>query len=334
MSVAAPLPENNKLSGAGLPWPLHPACAAWPEMPPADLKALADDIFANGQRDPITLTVDNLLLDGRNRALACLMAGVEPKTEVFDGEPVLFVLSRNKHRRHMNQDHIALIVAELVKTKPLGANQHEGGPIGLPSIAKAAAEAGITETALKSAKLLHKYGTPEEVQAVKSGTVPLYKKADDARNRRRALAPPAPPKPTPKPAEPASPAVDPINAVACDIIAKCDDGKWRSAAKFGTVVKVAESAARQALKSLGEDCVAQRKNGSEIEYRIERGDEAEMRRTVAAKDVEIAARDREIVSLKNQIAEKDAEIERLTELLTAAPPRPTPSPKKANVSKH
>jgi hypothetical protein len=71
MSVAAPLPENNKLSGAGLPWPLHPACAAWPELSPADLKALSDDIAANGVRDPtLTLTPTGELLDGRNRALA------------------------------------------------------------------------------------------------------------------------------------------------------------------------------------------------------------------------------------------------------------------------
>jgi Protein of unknown function (DUF3102) len=151
--------------------------------------------------------------------------------------------------------------------------------------------------------------------------------------RRRALAPPAPPKPAPKPAEPTTPAVDPIDDVAYEIIAKCDDSKWRPSIKIASAVKRAETSVREALKSLG-DCVAQRKNeNGEIEYRIERGGEALLRRTVAAKDVEIADRDREIVSLKNQIAEKDAEIERLTELLTA-PPRPAASSKKASVSKH
>jgi hypothetical protein len=268
--------------------------------------------------------------------------GVEPRTEVYAGDPLPFVLSRNKHRRHMSQDHIAMVVAELVKMKPLGANRYEGGPIGLPSIAKAAAEAGITETALKNAKVVHNHGTSADIRAVKSGTVPLYKKADYVRSeRRRALAPPAPPKPTPKPAEPATPTVDPIDAVACDIIAKCSDGKWRTAAKFVAVVKVAETAVREALKSLG-DCVAQRKNeNGEIEYRIERGDEAHLRRSLAAKDLEIADREKlvanfreRITVLEKQIAEKDAEIERLTELLTAAPPRPTASPKKASVSKH
>jgi hypothetical protein len=224
----------------------------------------------------------------------------------------------------MNQDHIALIVAELVTMKPLGANQHEGGSNGLPSIAKAAENAGITETALKSAKVVHNHGTPADIGAVKSGTVPLYKKADDVRKRRRALAPPATPKPAPKPA-PTTPAVDPIDAVAFDIMAKCRDGKWRTAPKIATVVKFAPTSVREALNSLG-DCVEQRKTGNEIEFRMLADGEAHLHRVVAARDAEI-------VSLKNQIAEKDAEIERLTELLTA-PPRPTASPKKASVSKH
>ena len=79
MSVAAPLPENNGLSGAGLRWPLHPACAAWPAMSPSDLRNLADDIAANGLRDPVTLTPDGLLLDGRNRSAACFMAGASSR---------------------------------------------------------------------------------------------------------------------------------------------------------------------------------------------------------------------------------------------------------------
>ena len=78
MAVTVPLPENNKLSGAGLPWPLHPACAIWPDLSPADLRDLADDIAANGLRDPITLTPASELLDGKNRASACIMAGVDP----------------------------------------------------------------------------------------------------------------------------------------------------------------------------------------------------------------------------------------------------------------
>jgi hypothetical protein len=327
MSVAAPLPENNGLSAPVLPWPLHPACAAWPEMSPRDLQATADDIAANGQHELIALTPAGELLDGRNRALACLMAGPEPRTFVYHGDPWLYSVSKNKHRRHISKDLIALATARIMETKPVGANQHEGGSNELPSNARIAAEAGITETAIKSAKTVLKHGTPEEIAAVETGVKKLRHTVDKVRDRRRALVPPAPPKPTPKPAEPASPAVDPIDAVARAIISQCSDGKFRSAPKITTVVKFAENAVREALKNLGEDCVDQRKNGDGvIEYRIEANGEALLRRT-------LADRDREIVILKNQIAEKNAEIERLTELLTA-PPRPTPPSKKAGVSKH
>ena len=44
---------------------LHPACKAWPEMLAPELAELADDIRDNGLREPITLTPDDLLLDGR-----------------------------------------------------------------------------------------------------------------------------------------------------------------------------------------------------------------------------------------------------------------------------
>jgi hypothetical protein len=92
---------------------LHPACAAWPPMKPEELRELAGDITACGMRDPLTLTLEGLLLDGRNRALACEMAGIEPATTTFDGDPWLFSLSRNKHRRHMSIDQIALVAARL-----------------------------------------------------------------------------------------------------------------------------------------------------------------------------------------------------------------------------
>ena len=65
---------------------LHPACSAWPEMHPGELRELAADIKANGLHEPLTLTPDGLLLDGRNRMLACEMAGVEPATVVYAGD--------------------------------------------------------------------------------------------------------------------------------------------------------------------------------------------------------------------------------------------------------
>ena len=126
---------------------LHPACSAWPTMKPEGLRELADDITANGLRDPVTLTPDDLLLDGRNRALACEMAGVEPATTIFDGDPWLFSLSRNKHRRHMTVDQIAMVVANMV-TLPRGKPKHANPSNEGISAAVAAKAAGVPETAI------------------------------------------------------------------------------------------------------------------------------------------------------------------------------------------
>jgi septal ring factor EnvC (AmiA/AmiB activator) len=52
--------------------------------------------------------------------------------------------------------------------------------------------------------------------------------------------------------------------------------------------------------------------GAVVEYRIENSDEAHVRRSLAAKDRELAA-------LKQRIAEQDLEIKRLKEQLAAPP---------------
>jgi hypothetical protein len=302
------------LSGAGLPWDPHEACLAWPQMSQLELRDLADDIAAHGLRDPITLTPDNLLLDGRNRALACAMAGIEPATVIYDGDPWLFSLSRNKHRRHMTEAAIALVAAALA-TKPLGANQHQGAYKKVPSIKEAAKASGIPKSAVEAAKVVLNSGTTEEVASVRSGKKKLTPTANAIRSRTRGTTTDH------ASAKKASSPVDPIDVVASEIDAKCSDGKWKSISKIATAVKVAPNAAKEALKILGPERVETRPNGIEIEYRITRDDETDMRRLLAAKDAEIA-------DLKKRIAEHELEIERLTDRLTAPNVSTPPARKK------
>ena len=56
--------------------------------------------------------------------------------------------------------------------------------------AEAAKAAGVPETAIDSAKVVLRHGTPEEMEAVKSGKAKLRKTADGVRARRRASAEP------------------------------------------------------------------------------------------------------------------------------------------------
>jgi ParB-like chromosome segregation protein Spo0J len=86
---------------------VHPAAEIFPLMGEADLQELAADIKAHGQREPVAFYRDQLL-DGRNRWLACRLAGVDPETcEIDDDDsfdPEAYVISVNAHRRHLTPE--------------------------------------------------------------------------------------------------------------------------------------------------------------------------------------------------------------------------------------
>lgn len=91
---------------------IHPAATLFPLMHGVPLGELAADIAENGLREPIVRT-DGLVLDGRNRLRACEMAEVEPRFIEWDGagSPLSFVISRNLHRRHLNESQRAMVAA-------------------------------------------------------------------------------------------------------------------------------------------------------------------------------------------------------------------------------
>lgn len=101
-------------------WPPHPAAELFPMLAPDDLADLADDIAANGLREPVWLWDDpergTVLLDGRNRLAACQAAGVPCVTRRYDGgDPVGFVLSMNLKRRHLTPGQRALLALDVEK---------------------------------------------------------------------------------------------------------------------------------------------------------------------------------------------------------------------------
>jgi hypothetical protein len=96
--------------------PVHPAAELFPMMTGKELKELADDIKANGLVDPL-LTHEGKLLDGRNRLAACRLVGVEPRyseAPLNGHSALLFVVSKNLHRRMLTQAQRAAIAAELM----------------------------------------------------------------------------------------------------------------------------------------------------------------------------------------------------------------------------
>ena len=96
---------------------LHEACALFPEIPARELIELADDIKANGQREPIVMLPGDVILDGRNRMKACAIAASVPITRLWAGEcgsPARYAASVNMRRRSLTDSQRAAIGAELL----------------------------------------------------------------------------------------------------------------------------------------------------------------------------------------------------------------------------
>jgi ParB-like chromosome segregation protein Spo0J len=108
--------------------PLQPHALAkpFPRLTEPELKDLAADIKANGQKHSI-ITFEDAVLDGVNRQEACLMAGVEPTYTPFQGDyaaAVKFVVSANIQRRHLTPSQRAMLVAKL-ETMTHGGNRKD-----------------------------------------------------------------------------------------------------------------------------------------------------------------------------------------------------------------
>lgn len=142
----------------------HPAADAFPLMDDESLHGLAASIKANGQWLPIVL-LDGMVLDGRNRYLACIMAGVEPRFTDYKGPTdkdsvAGYVAIMNLDRRDLTPGGRALsarrLGALIRERKERNTNQ--------PS---------LSIEANHHADVVLGDGTPELIDAVERGDVPL-----------------------------------------------------------------------------------------------------------------------------------------------------------------
>ena len=177
----------------------HPACLLLPEMTGDDFDELTASIKAKGLADEI-ITLDDKILDGRNRYKACLAAGVEPRFRPFsrvidfDGDPVDFVIAKNLARRHLTTSQRTAIASDLATMKQSGAmafqprdeiGQVKAVEANLPrpkTIAEAAKTMGVSERGVKMENVV-KAASPELHARVKAGklTVNAAKKQVEAK---------------------------------------------------------------------------------------------------------------------------------------------------------
>jgi hypothetical protein len=129
--------RNSKMNNHA-PLTVHPAAEAYRLMTDEELAALAADIAENGQHDPVILgrvkdsTEQHQIIDGRNRAKACGIAGVVPafETREFESDDAIraFVKSRSE-RRDLSKSQRAMGHALLFPSPTLGGPRKNGAPL-------------------------------------------------------------------------------------------------------------------------------------------------------------------------------------------------------------
>ena len=111
----------------------HDIANLFPMMRPDELADLVADIKRNGLIEPIVLYEDKIL-DGRNRWLACGETGKKPHFDYYKGDdPVGYVISKNLHRRHLNETQRAVVANKMANIPkyihkadvPIGISQKE-----------------------------------------------------------------------------------------------------------------------------------------------------------------------------------------------------------------
>lgn len=168
----------------------HPAADLFPMMPESELRELADNIKARGLIEPIVI-LDGQILDGRNRAKACDMVGVEPRELIYSDErsPVEYVMAANKLRRHMTPSQLAAVAVEAAKmmaaeakarqVSKLKQNAENTVEANLPQREKgrstdiAAAAVGVSPRTVRDAKFVAEH-SPEEFQKIKEGKTSVH----------------------------------------------------------------------------------------------------------------------------------------------------------------
>lgn len=174
----------------------HPAANIFP-LDDEHIDELARDIKANGLRLPI-VTLDEKILDGRRRFMACRIAGVTPRFEQSDtDDPVAFVLSLNLHRRHLTVSQAAMCAARArdLYAKQAKERQRLSDGRGKKGSTKCsdlsgegkASEAvglvfGVSGGSVDRARRVIENGLPELVEAVDAGKVTVAKAAAISRH--------------------------------------------------------------------------------------------------------------------------------------------------------
>jgi hypothetical protein len=178
----------------GSVYTFHPAAALFPLMKREEFDGLVADIMANGLQLPITRFQGpgadhrGSILEGRHRLVACFAAGVTPNIVDRDDidDPVAFVISANKHRRHLTTKQKRELVAKLLQLNPAQSDRQVAEATGVshPTVSAVRAEQESVGKIYQQREVKTKDGKVR-ARKVKAPKTPEQKIADRAVSRAR-----------------------------------------------------------------------------------------------------------------------------------------------------
>ena len=165
----------------------HPLAERFPMLTEDEIREMAASIKERGQYVPCRVAPDGVGLDGRNRVAACALVEAEPWWEVYEGEPIPFIVEVNAERRHLTVGQRAMAVA----IGWMESGQRENGRWTRGTRPRDKSGAGlISKNAMHYSGVVLDHA-PELADAVLRGDVSLevaYKQADDLRKRKERMA--------------------------------------------------------------------------------------------------------------------------------------------------
>lgn len=167
---------------------VHPAANVFPMIEGEQFDALVESVRQHGLMEPVWLTPDGTLLDGRNRLAACKAADIQPTFRVYQGDNLVdLIVGLNIHRRHLSagqkamaaNDLLPIYEAETKRGRPL-ANEDQENVADLPHLSKrnslardkAADAVGTSGRAVGQAKRVTQQA-PDLAEHVRAGTIAL-----------------------------------------------------------------------------------------------------------------------------------------------------------------
>ena len=180
---------------------VHPLAQLFPLMPESDYEALRDDIERNGLLEPIWLSQDGRIIDGRHRYRACEELGREPEfceTGYIDKDLPEILMALNMRRRHLNESQRAMVAARIKPYLSEEARARMGHPKDPEKKPKAeefgqardhaAARLAVSARSVTNAEKVLTLGVPELIRAVDDGAIAVSAAAKAAKSVAAATA--------------------------------------------------------------------------------------------------------------------------------------------------